>query len=153
MIALLMLGQITATLPVTCNPTNSICERATAVVNPDGSPIGAGGGGAATPTGSAGSPNASVVSVQGVSGGTAQNVTVTNTPTVNLGTIAGVSTETTQMAVSAKLPASLGAKTGATVRCFTSQSVTVSILGAVVAPLTTAATGVQVQVFAVPTTG
>jgi len=42
--------------------------------------------------------------------------------------------------------------TGATVKCFTSQSVTVSLLGAVVAPLTTAASGVQVQVFAVPTT-
>lgn len=42
--------------------------------------------------------------------------------------------------------------TGATVKCFTSQSVTVSILGAVVAPITTAAAGVQVQVFAVPTT-
>lgn len=42
--------------------------------------------------------------------------------------------------------------TGATVRCFTTQSVTVSILGSVVAPVTTAAAGVQVQVFAVPTT-
>lgn len=42
--------------------------------------------------------------------------------------------------------------TGATIKCFTSQSVTVSLLGAVVAPVTTAAAGVQVQVFAVPTT-
>lgn len=40
--------------------------------------------------------------------------------------------------------------TGATVKCFTSQSVTVSLLGAVVAPITTAAAGVPVQVFAVP---
>ena len=40
--------------------------------------------------------------------------------------------------------------TGATIKCFTTQSVTVSLLGAVVAPLTTAAAGVPVQVFAVP---
>jgi hypothetical protein len=40
--------------------------------------------------------------------------------------------------------------TGATIKCFTSQSVTVSLLGAVVAPITTAAAGVPVQVFAVP---
>lgn len=39
-----------------------------------------GGSGSATPTGTAGSPNAAVVSVQGVSGGTPQNVTVTNQP-------------------------------------------------------------------------
>jgi len=40
--------------------------------------------------------------------------------------------------------------TGATIRCLTSQSVTISVLGAVVAPLTTAASGVTVQVFAIP---
>lgn len=40
--------------------------------------------------------------------------------------------------------------TGATIKCFTSQSVTVSILGAVVAPITTAAAGVQFDVLALP---
>lgn len=40
--------------------------------------------------------------------------------------------------------------TGATIKCFTSQSVTVSILGAVVAPVTTAAAGVQFDVLALP---
>lgn len=42
--------------------------------------------------------------------------------------------------------------TGATIKCFTSQSVTVALLGAVVAPVTTAAAGVPVQVFAIPYT-
>lgn len=41
--------------------------------------------------------------------------------------------------------------TGATIKCFTSQSVTVSILGAVVAPITTAAAGVTFDVLALPT--
>lgn len=108
-------AQTSASLPVTCSPTTGICVTATPVTNPDGSLIGAGGGsGGSIPTGTAGSPNAQVVSVQGVSGGTPQPTTVTNTPTVNLGTISTVSTEATQLAVSAKLPASLGAKTGAT---------------------------------------
>jgi len=40
--------------------------------------------------------------------------------------------------------------TGATIKCFTTQSVTVSILGAVVAPITTAAAGVTGQVLAIP---
>lgn len=40
--------------------------------------------------------------------------------------------------------------TGATIRCFTTQSVTVSLLGAVVAPLTTAAAGVTFDVLALP---
>jgi len=40
--------------------------------------------------------------------------------------------------------------TGATIKCFTSQSVTVSILGAVVAPITTAAAGVTFDVLALP---
>lgn len=41
--------------------------------------------------------------------------------------------------------------TGATIKCFTSQSVTVSLLGAVVAPITTAAAGVTFDVLALPT--
>ena len=41
---------------------------------------------------------------------------------------------------------------GATVKCYTTQSVTVAILGAVAAPITTAASGLTVQVFAIPTT-
>lgn len=40
--------------------------------------------------------------------------------------------------------------TGATIKCYTSQSVTVSILGAVVAPITTAAAGVTFDVLALP---
>jgi hypothetical protein len=40
--------------------------------------------------------------------------------------------------------------TGATVKCFTTQSVTVSLLGAVVAPITTAAAGVTFDVLALP---
>lgn len=40
--------------------------------------------------------------------------------------------------------------TGATIKCFTTQTVTVSILGAVVAPLTTAGSGVTGQVIAIP---
>lgn len=40
--------------------------------------------------------------------------------------------------------------TGATIKCFTTQSVTVSLLGAVVAPITTAAAGVTVDVLAIP---
>ena len=40
--------------------------------------------------------------------------------------------------------------TGATIKCFTSQSVTVSLLGAVVAPVTTAAAGVTFDVLALP---
>jgi hypothetical protein len=39
---------------------------------------------------------------------------------------------------------------GATIKCFTTQSVSVSILGAVVAPLTTAGAGVTGQVLAIP---
>lgn len=40
--------------------------------------------------------------------------------------------------------------TGATIKCFTTQTVTVSILGAVVAPITTAAAGVTFDVLALP---
>lgn len=40
--------------------------------------------------------------------------------------------------------------TGATIKCYTTQSVTVSILGAVVAPITTAAAGVTFDVLALP---
>jgi len=40
--------------------------------------------------------------------------------------------------------------TGTTVKCFTTQSVTVSVLGAVVAPITTAAAGVTVDILAIP---
>jgi hypothetical protein len=40
--------------------------------------------------------------------------------------------------------------TGATIKCFTTQSVTVSLLGAVVAPITTAAAGVTFDVLALP---
>lgn len=61
---------ITADLPVTCLPSGG-CTRATVVVNPDGTNIAGGsGGGGSVPTGSAGSPNAAVVTVQGIAGAT-----------------------------------------------------------------------------------
>lgn len=65
-------AQVTATLPVTCDPVGG-CTRATPVTNPDGTNIGGGGGGS-VPTGSAGSPNASVLMVQGITGGTPQPI-------------------------------------------------------------------------------
>lgn len=99
-------AQVTATLPVTCNASGTVCTPATPVTNPDGTNIGAGGG---TPTGSAGAPNAAVVTVQGVSGGTVVPVSAASLPLPT-----GAATETTLAAASAKLPASLGAKTGAT---------------------------------------
>lgn len=40
--------------------------------------------------------------------------------------------------------------TGATIKCFSTQSVTVSLLGAVVAPITTAAAGITFDVLALP---
>ena len=40
--------------------------------------------------------------------------------------------------------------TGATIKCWSTQSVTVSILGAVIAPITTAAAGIQFDVLALP---
>jgi hypothetical protein len=40
--------------------------------------------------------------------------------------------------------------TGATVKCYTTQSVTVALLGAVVAPITTAGAGITGQVLAIP---
>jgi hypothetical protein len=71
--------RVSATLPTICNPNNTAdCIRATPVTNPDGTNIGGGGGGGSTPTGSAGAPSASVVTVQGITNGTPQNVTVTN---------------------------------------------------------------------------
>jgi hypothetical protein len=49
------------------------------------------------------------------------------------------------------LPVAGSAKTtGVTVRCWTTQSVTVSLLGAVVAPIITAGAGVTGQVLAIP---
>lgn len=60
-------------------------------------------------TGTAGSPNTAVVSVQGVAGGTVVPISAAALPLPT-----GAATETTLSAASAKLPASLGAKTGAT---------------------------------------
>jgi len=68
----------------------------------------ASGGGAATPTGTAGSPNAAVVSVQGVAGGTNQNVAVQSSALP-----AGAATEATLSGLSGKVPASLGTKAAA----------------------------------------
>lgn len=72
MIALaLLLGQITATLPVTCSAGGSVCTLATPVTNPDGTTIGAGGG---TRTTAAGTSDTQAVPVQGVTNGIPQNV-------------------------------------------------------------------------------
>lgn len=96
-------------VPRVVNPTATYCLSGGVWVGCAPSSGGGGGTTAATPTGTAGSPTAQVVSVQGVTGGTAQNTAVTSSvlPT-------GAATEATQVAQSAKLPASLGAKTGAT---------------------------------------
>lgn len=92
---------------------------------------GGAGGGGSTPTGTAGTPNAAVVSVQGISGGTPQPVSGTfwqatqpvsgtfwqATQPVSLASQplpTGAATETTLSGMSGKLPASLGGKTGAT---------------------------------------
>ena len=75
---------------------------------PTGAGGGSGGGGGSTPTGTAGSPTASVVSVQGVSSGTVIPVVESSlpafaaTPTFNLGTIAGVATATNQPTAAAQ---------------------------------------------------
>jgi hypothetical protein len=108
LIALPAAAQVIATLPVTCNASGTNCTQATPVVNPDGTTI-SGGGGGGTPTGTAGSPNAAVVTVQGVSGGTVVPISAAALPLPT-----GAATETTLAAASGKLPASLGAKTGAT---------------------------------------
>lgn len=55
----------------------------------------------------------------------------------------------TQVPICASVAGSV-TTTGATIKCFTTQSVTVSLLGAVVAPVTTAAAGVTVDVLAIP---
>lgn len=112
-------------VPRVVNPTATYCLSGGVWVGCAPSSGGGGGTTAATPTGTAGSPAAQVVSVQGVSGGTPQPTAVTSSvlptgaataanQTTMQTTLAGVSTESTQLAVSAKLPASLGAKTGAT---------------------------------------
>lgn len=60
-----------------------------------------------------------------------------------------VASGATQVPICATVSGSVSA-TGATIKCFTTQSVTVSLLGAVVAPVTTAAAGVTVDVLAIP---
>jgi hypothetical protein len=67
-------AQVTANLPVTCNPTTAICVQATPVTNPDGSLVGAGGG-SATRTTAAGTSDTLAVPVQGVTGGVPQRIT------------------------------------------------------------------------------
>lgn len=60
-------AQYTATLPTTCRADGSQCVASTPVTNPDGTPI------AAAPTGTAGTPNSNVQTVQGITNGTPQN--------------------------------------------------------------------------------
>ncbi|MDE0879995.1 MAG: hypothetical protein OSB00_15240 [Sphingomonas bacterium] len=88
-------------------PGTSICVK-----QPDGScspvssanplPVTGGAGGGSTPTGTAGSPNASVVTVQGINNGTPQNI--------NIAQIGGVaaSPNAVQPVSSAQFPAALG---------------------------------------------
>lgn len=67
-------AQITATLPVTCNASGSICTQATPVTNPDGTAIGSGGG-SSTRTTAAGTSDTVAVPVQGVTNGVPQRIT------------------------------------------------------------------------------
>lgn len=73
------LAQYTARLPSTCTPDGARCTQATPVVNPDGTSIAAGGG--SVPTGAAGAPNTNVLTVQGIPGGSPQNVQTQDTYT------------------------------------------------------------------------
>lgn len=109
--------QATITKMPVVNSGGSYVE-ATGVIQVDASgvPLGtagnplvtSGGGGGSVPTGAAGSPNAAVVTVQGISGGTNQNVAVQSSvlPT-------GATTSALQAQISGQIPASLGAKTSA----------------------------------------
>lgn len=55
--------------------SKSVNAQAVWIADDDGNPVAiSGGGGGGTPTGSAGSPNAAVVTVQGISGGTPQAI-------------------------------------------------------------------------------
>lgn len=88
------LAQTVANLPVTCNSAGTVCTQATPVVNPDGTPLSTGGGGSATPTGTAGSPNASVVTVQGITNGTPQNVVARGGGSLATGQVSAGTTST-----------------------------------------------------------
>lgn len=85
---ILTLALLATPLPaqIRVNPNGNVTPAPLCVVAADGTcasvtasnPLptsGGGGGGGSTPTGSAGTPNAAVVTVQGISGGTAQNTT------------------------------------------------------------------------------
>lgn len=89
-------AQYTATLPTTCRADKSQCIPAIPVVNPDGSVISGGGG---TPTGTAGSPNAAVVSVQGITGGMPLGVNISQLNGGTIATGAGASNGQTQRVV------------------------------------------------------
>jgi hypothetical protein len=69
------IAQTSASLPVTCSPATGICVTATPVTNPDGTLIGAGGGGSATRTTAAGTSDTQAVPVQGVTNGVPQRIT------------------------------------------------------------------------------
>lgn len=71
---MMLVGQTSAALPVTCSPNTSICVSATPVTNPDGTLIGAGGG-AAQRTTTAGTSDTQAVPVQGVTNGVPQRIT------------------------------------------------------------------------------
>ena len=87
---------------------------------PDGAGGGGGGSGGSVPTGSAGSPNASIVTMQGVAGMTAVKVDgsavtqpVSGTITANLGTIGSAATASNQTTANSSLSAIATNTTGA----------------------------------------
>ena len=73
-LALLAAPAAAQNLPVTCNASGTNCTQAITVVNPDGTPISAGGGGAATRTTAAGTTDTQAVPVQGVTNGIPQRI-------------------------------------------------------------------------------
>lgn len=93
-------SRIPGSVPLQCDASGTNCAPITAA-----NPLQVSG--SSVPTGTAGTPSASVLSVQGVAGGTAQPVSAASLPLPT-----GAATEATLAAASAKLPASLGAKTG-----------------------------------------
>jgi hypothetical protein len=84
-----------------------------------------------------------------VSGGTVSVTWPAMSAVPSVFPIPRIGSTATQVPICAPITGSISV-TGVTIKCFTTQSVTVSLLGAVVAPITTAAAGVTVDVLAIP---
>jgi hypothetical protein len=84
-----------------------------------------------------------------VTGGTVSVTWPAMTAVPSVFPIPRIASSATQVPICASVSGST-TTTGTTVKCFTTQSVTVSILGAVVAPITTTAAGVTVDILAIP---